>query len=127
MLIYMAIYVTMNIGTFAFILTMERDGRPVTEISALSRGFASRGRAKALALAGADVLARRCAAARGLLRQVRGASGGGRGGAGAWLAVAGVIASVIGAFYYLRIVYLMYFGEPREGLDGSMPILPYAG
>ena len=28
-----------------------------------------------------------------------------------WLAVAGVIASVIGAFYYLRIVYLMYFGE----------------
>jgi NADH-quinone oxidoreductase subunit N len=45
----------------------------------------------------------------------------------AWLAVAGVIASVIGAFYYLRIVYLMYFGEEREGLDGSMPILPYAG
>jgi NADH-quinone oxidoreductase subunit N len=44
-----------------------------------------------------------------------------------WLAVAGVIASVIGAFYYLRIVYLMYFGETREGLDGSMPILPYAG
>jgi NADH-quinone oxidoreductase subunit N len=39
----------------------------------------------------------------------------------------GVIASVIGAFYYLRIVYLMYFGEEREGLDGSMPILPYAG
>ena len=28
-----------------------------------------------------------------------------------WLAVAGVVASVIGAFYYLRIVYLMYFGE----------------
>ena len=27
-----------------------------------------------------------------------------------WLAVAGVIASVIGAFYYLRIVYFMYFG-----------------
>ena len=28
MLIYMAIYVTMNIGTFAFILTMQKDGRP---------------------------------------------------------------------------------------------------
>jgi NADH-quinone oxidoreductase subunit N len=27
-----------------------------------------------------------------------------------WLAVAGVVASVIGAFYYLRIVYYMYFG-----------------
>ena len=35
-----------------------------------------------------------------------------------WLAVAGVIASVIAAFYYLRIVYLMYFGEPAEALDG---------
>jgi NADH-quinone oxidoreductase subunit N len=32
----------------------------------------------------------------------------------------GVIASVIAAFYYLRIVYLMYFGAPREGLDGGM-------
>jgi NADH-quinone oxidoreductase subunit N len=30
MLIYMAIYVTMNIGTFAFILTMEKDGRHIT-------------------------------------------------------------------------------------------------
>ena len=35
----------------------------------------------------------------------------------AWLAVAGVVASVIGAFYYLRIVYFMYFGEDTDGLD----------
>ena len=33
-----------------------------------------------------------------------------------WLAVLGVIASVIGAFYYLRIVYYMYFGAPRDGV-----------
>ena len=37
-----------------------------------------------------------------------------------WLAVAGVIASVIGAFYYLRIVYFMYFGEETEPLDRAM-------
>jgi NADH-quinone oxidoreductase subunit N len=37
-----------------------------------------------------------------------------------WLAVAGVVASVIGAFYYLRIVFYMYFGdEGGEGLDGG--------
>jgi NADH-quinone oxidoreductase subunit N len=42
----------------------------------------------------------------------------------AWLAVLGGIASVIGAFYYLRIVYYMYFGEDREGLDaGASPVL----
>ena len=42
----------------------------------------------------------------------------------AWLAVAGVVASVIGAFYYLRIVYLMYFGADENELDkGTPPIL----
>ncbi len=35
----------------------------------------------------------------------------------AWLAVAGVIASVIGAFYYLRIVYFMYFADESGELD----------
>ena len=29
MLVYMAIYAVMNVGTFAFILSMERDGVPV--------------------------------------------------------------------------------------------------
>jgi NADH-quinone oxidoreductase subunit N len=76
MLIYMAIYVTMNIGTFAFILTMEKDGRHITQISALS-SFASRDGTKALALLVLMFSPRRCAAARGLLREVRGASGGG--------------------------------------------------
>jgi NADH-quinone oxidoreductase subunit N len=31
-----------------------------------------------------------------------------------WLAVVGVVAALIGAFYYLRIVKLMYFDEPLE-------------
>jgi NADH-quinone oxidoreductase subunit N len=125
MLIYMAIYVTMNIGTFAFILTMEKDGRHITQISALSSSPAATG-TKALALlvlmfslAGVPPLVGFFGKYAVLLAAVDGGL--------AWLAVAGVIASVIGAFYYLRIVYLMYFGEPREGLDGSMPILPYAG
>ena len=41
-----------------------------------------------------------------------------------WLAVLGVIASVIGAFYYIRIVYLMYFGaEDNELETGGSRIL----
>ena len=44
-----------------------------------------------------------------------------------WLAVAGVIASVIGAFYYLRIVYFMYFGADEDGLDGQMGMVPWVG
>ena len=36
-----------------------------------------------------------------------------------WLAVAAVILSLVGAFYYLRIVKLMYFDEPKE--TGPVP------
>jgi NADH-quinone oxidoreductase subunit N len=116
MLIYMAIYVTMNVGTFAFILMMERDGQPVTEISSLNM-YSKQEPGKALAmlillfsLAGVPPML----GFFGKFYVLRAAYEGGL----AWLAVAGVIASVIGAFYYLRIVYYMYFGdEGAEGLD----------
>ncbi|MFG5380378.1 MULTISPECIES: NADH-quinone oxidoreductase subunit NuoN [unclassified Yoonia] len=122
MLIYMAIYVTMNVGTFAFILGMERDGRPVTNIDSL-RMYSKRQPLRALAmlvllfsLAGVPPMV----GFFGKFYVLRAAYEGGL----AWLAVAGVIASVIGAFYYLRIVYYMYFGEEGEALDGKMnPVL----
>lgn len=122
MLIYMAIYVTMNVGTFAFVLMMEKDGRPVTGISSLNM-YAKREPGRALAmlvllfsLAGvppmlgffAKFYVLRAAYEAGLI----------------WLAVAGVIASVIGAYYYLRIVFFMYFGEAaEEGLNGGKSII----
>ncbi|MEO0359296.1 MAG: proton-conducting transporter membrane subunit, partial [Pseudomonadota bacterium] len=40
-----------------------------------------------------------------------------------WLAVAGVIASVIGAFYYLRIVFFMYFGQEKDPMDKGGPAI----
>jgi len=41
-----------------------------------------------------------------------------------WLAVAAVVLSLIGAFYYLRIVKLMYFDEPRDAspITGALPV-----
>ncbi|QMU57796.1 MAG: NADH-quinone oxidoreductase subunit NuoN [Boseongicola sp.] len=115
MLVYMAIYVTMNIGTFAFILAMEKDGAPVTDISALSM-YSRRDPMKALAmlvllfsLAGVPPLVGFFGKYYVLVAAVDAGLG--------WLAVAGVIASVIGAFYYLRIVYLMYFGADENELD----------
>jgi NADH-quinone oxidoreductase subunit N len=122
MLIYMAIYVTMNVGTFAFILSMEKDGRPVTDIRSLQM-YSKREPLKAMAmlvlmfsLAGVPPMV----GFFGKFYVLRGAYEGGLG----WLAIAGVIASVIGAYYYLRIVFYMYFGEDKEGLDGSMsPVL----
>ena len=119
MLIYMVIYVTMNVGTFAFILSMEKDGRPVTDIGALNL-YSRREPLKALAmlvllfsLAGVPPFA----GFFGKFYVLRAAVDGGM----TWLAVAGAVASVIGAFYYLRIVFYMYFGEERDGLNGVMP------
>jgi NADH-quinone oxidoreductase subunit N len=37
-----------------------------------------------------------------------------------WLALAGAVASVIGAFYYLRIVFYMYFGKETDGVESRM-------
>ncbi len=123
MLIYMAIYVTMNVGTFAFILMMERDGQPVTDIRALNM-YSKKEPGKALAmlvllfsLAGVPPML----GFFGKFYVLRAAYEGGL----AWLAIAGVVASVIGAYYYLRIVFFMYFGdESEEGIDqGGSPVL----
>jgi len=124
MLIYMAIYVAMNVGVFAFILNMEKDGRPVMDIGSL--GLYSRvepARAAMLAvlmfsLAGVPPLVGFFGKFYVLMAAVDAGL--------TWLAIAGVIASVIGAFYYLRIIYLMYFGEPADALDGKMPFVHFA-
>ena len=116
MLVYMAIYVTMNVGTFAFILSMEKDGQPVTDIYSLNQlGVKQPGRALAMlvlffSLAGVPPLV----GFFGKLYVLRAAYDAGL----IWLAVLGVLASVIGAYYYLRLIYLMYFGENQdESLD----------
>ena len=122
MLIYMAIYVTMNVGVFAFILSMECDGRPVTDINSLKL-YSKKQPLMALivlvmmfSLAGVPPLL----GFFGKFYVLRAAYDAGLG----WLAVAGVIASVIGAFYYIRIVYFVYFGEDNDGLDGdTSPVL----
>ncbi|GLQ34765.1 NADH-quinone oxidoreductase subunit N [Amylibacter marinus] len=121
LLIYMAIYVTMNIGVFAFILNMEREGRPITDIKSL--GMYSKvepARAAAISalmfsLAGIPPLA----GFFGKLYVLQAAVDAGL----AWLAIAGVIASVIGAFYYLRIIRHIYFGDEVDALDGVMPVM----
>jgi NADH-quinone oxidoreductase subunit N len=113
MLVYMAIYVTMNIGTFAFILSMEKDGQPVTDISALNM-YSKRSPGKALAML---VLLFSLAGVPPMLGFFAkfGVWQAGVDAGLIWLVTASAVASAIGAYYYLRIVFLMYFGE--EGDD----------
>lgn len=114
-LVYMVIYVFMTAGTFACIIAMRRDGRPVEQISDLS-GLANNDPALALALAvfmfslaGIPLLSGFFAKLYIFLAAVQG---------GLWtLAVIGVLTSVVGAFYYIRIVKVMYFDAPVGAFD----------
>ena len=112
MLVYMAIYVTMNIGTFAFILGMEKDGQPVTDISALNM-YSKRAPAKALAML---VLLFSLAGVPPMLGFFAkfGVWQAGVDAGLVWLVAASAVASAIGAYYYLRIVFLMYFGSDGD-------------
>ena len=123
MLLYMAIYIVMNIGLFAFIMSMEKGGVPVTDIGALHM-YARAEPLRALALlvllfslAGVAAPMLGFFAKFSVLKAAVDAQM-------IWLVVAGVIAAVIGAFYYLRIVYFMYFGESREPMEtNGSPVL----
>jgi NADH-quinone oxidoreductase subunit N len=112
-LVYMAIYLFMNAGTFACILSMRRpDGRAVEGIDDLAGlGRSDPGMALALAIfmfsmAGIPPLAGFFGKLYVFLAAVE---------QGLWpLAIIGVLASVVSAFYYLRIVKLMYFDAAAE-------------
>jgi NADH-quinone oxidoreductase subunit N len=114
-LAYMAIYLVMTLGTFAGILSMRINGQGVENISDLS-GLAKTDGVMAFflammmfSLAGIPPLAGffakwyvfNAAIQAGLY----------------WLAVIGVLSSAVAAFYYLRIVKIMYFDEPAPAFD----------
>lgn len=115
---YMAIYVAMTLGSFICVLQMrDADGRPVETIASLSGLSQSRpGLAAALAifmfsLAGIPPLLGFWAKLAVFDAVVR---------ADMWpLAAIGIAASVIGAFYYLKIVKTMYFDDPADAYHPS--------
>ena len=114
-LLYLTIYIIMNIGTFAVILCMRQKDVMVERIDDL-RGLSKTNPPLALALAifmfsmaGIPPLVGFFAKFYVFLAAIQ---------AGLYvLAVVVVLTSVIGAYYYLRIVKLMYFDDPIESFD----------
>ena len=112
-LVYMSIYLTMTLGVFAVILSMRRAGGMVESIDQLA-GLARTHPTMAFflamllfSMAGVPPLAGFFAKFYVFLAAIK---------AGLYaLAVIGVLASVVGAYYYLAIVKIMYFDEPAEG------------
>ncbi|NMD06767.1 MAG: NADH-quinone oxidoreductase subunit N, partial [Phyllobacteriaceae bacterium] len=125
--IYMLIYLFTTIGVFACVLAMRRQGKQVEQISDLA-GLARTNKGLAFvlsmlmfSLAGIPPLAGFFGKLFVFMAAVK---------AGLWaLAIIGVIASVVGAFYYLRIVKTIYFDEPAEAfdaMDGEVKTIAYA-
>jgi NADH-quinone oxidoreductase subunit N len=115
-LVYMAIYITMTLGVFAVILSMRRTGgmvESIDQLAGLARTHPGMAFAMAMLLfsmAGVPPLAGFFAKFYVFLAAIK---------AGLFvLAVIGVLASVVGAYYYLAIVKTMYFDEPAEGFVG---------
>jgi NADH-quinone oxidoreductase subunit N len=114
-IVYLAIYLVMTLGIFASILAMRRDGKMVEQIDQLS-GLSRTNPLMALAmavllfsLAGIPPLAGFFAKFYVFLAAIE---------SGLYsLAVIGVLLSVVGAFYYLRIVKIMYFDDPVDPFE----------
>jgi NADH-quinone oxidoreductase subunit N len=116
-LIYLAVYVVMSFGVFACIIAMRRKGQAVETIADLA-GLSTQKPLYALALAvlmwsmvGIPPLS----GFFGKLYVFAAAINAGL----AALAVVGVLTSVIGAFYYLRVIKVMYFDSGNPGFDKS--------
>ncbi len=118
-LVYLVIYMIMTAGTFGVVLSMRRNGRELNNISDLA-GLSRNNPAMAASLAilmfsmsGIPPLAGffgkfmvfQAAIYSGLYV----------------LATFGVLMSVVAAYYYIRIIKVMYFDEPVEKFDGPMP------
>jgi NADH-quinone oxidoreductase subunit N len=126
-IIYMLIYMIMTLGTFACVIAMRRNGRHVEEISDLAglartdKGLAFVMAIQMFSLAGIPPMAGFFAKYFVFLAAVQ---------AGFYaLAVLAVILSVVGAYYYLRVVKVMYFDEPLaafDPMDGEVKLVAYA-
>lgn len=117
-LVYLAIYLVMTLGTFGCILLMRRQGQYVEQIGDLA-GL-SRQRPMAAAALGVFMFSQAgippLAGFFGKLLVFLAAVEAGL----TWLAVLGVLSSCVAAFYYLRIVKVMYFDEAAEPLDTAV-------
>jgi NADH-quinone oxidoreductase subunit N len=117
-LVYLTIYLFMTVGAWAVILCMRRQGQMLEEIADLS-GLSRTNPALALALAifmfslaglppAAGFFAKLYIFLAAIDANLTG------------LAVIGVVTSVVSAFYYFRVVKVMYFDEPVTAFDSPI-------
>ncbi len=113
--LYMAIYMVTSIGMFGCVLSMRRKGKPVEtigDLAGLSRSQPMLAAAIAIfmfSMAGIPPLAGFFGKFYVFMAAIEAKL--------YILAVVGVLSSVVGAFYYLRLIKIMYFDEPEPAFD----------
>lgn len=113
--VYMAIYLAMNVGTFCCVLSMRHQGvlvEGIEDLAGLARNHPMMAAAMAIfmfSMAGIPPLAGFFGKLYVFMAAVN---------EGLYiLAIVGVLTSVVGAFYYLRIIKVMYFDDPEDVFD----------
>ncbi len=114
-LLYLLIYLPMTLGAFGIILSLRRDGVYLEQISDLAGLSKTRPALAAImtvfmfSMMGIPPLAGFFSKFYVFLAVVEARY--------VWLAVLGVCLSVVGAYYYLRIIKIMYFDKQMEGFQ----------
>ena len=114
-LVYISIYVVMNIGAFSCILLMKRGGKYIEDIDELSgvsknHPLLSLGLMIILfSLAGIPPLAGFFAKFYVFMAVIESQM--------YTLAIIGLVTTVVSAFYYIRIIKIMYFDEPKKPFE----------
>ena len=116
LIIYLSIYLIMNIGVFSFILSMKNKGEYYENISDLSGLYKTHPYYSVVitilmfSLAGIPPLAGFFGKFYIFIAAIESNL--------LLLAIVGILASVVGAFYYLRIIKVIYFDESKNSFDG---------
>ena len=114
-LVYISIYVVMNIGAFAFILLMKRGGKyleDINELSGLSKNHPLISLSLLIilfSLAGIPPLAGFFAKFYIFMAVIESEM--------YTLAIVGLVTTVVSAFYYIRIIKIMYFDESKKSFE----------
>ena len=122
-LIYMVTYVFMSAGVFGCLIAMRRRGTPLEQVADLS-GLARTDPMLALAMAVFMFSMAGIPPFSGFFGKLYVFYAAVQ--SGYWtLAVIGVLTSVVSAYYYLRIVKVMYFDEAQPAYDARSPSLSF--
>ncbi|HRJ13240.1 MAG TPA: NADH-quinone oxidoreductase subunit N, partial [Alphaproteobacteria bacterium] len=116
LLVYLAVYIVISLGTFAAILLLQQQGEAAEELNDLA-GLGKRRPRMAMCMAILMFAAAGIPPTAGFLGKMFVLLAAMKSGF-IWLAVLGVLTSVVATFYYLRVIKLMYFDDAIAPMMG---------